>query len=135
MLGVGAVVCREGAVLLVRRGTPPYEGQWSVPGGKVELGEPLATAAEREVREETGLRIRAGEPVYTFEHIERDDSGAVRYHYVVVDLEGEYLSGELKAADDALEAAWISLEAMETLPVNPVTRQLLARLFPEQVCG
>lgn len=134
-VGVGAVVCRDGAVLLVRRGTPPFQGEWAVPGGQVELGETLAAAAEREVREETGVCIRAAEPVYTFEHIERDKRGAVRFHYVVVDLVGEYLCGEPRAGDDAGEAAWVSLESLEGLPVNSITRGLLGRLFPDRTCG
>lgn len=134
-LGVGAVVCREGQVLLIKRGSAPFAGQWAVPGGRVELGESLAAAAEREVREETGISIRAGEPVYTFEHIERAGDGAVRFHYVVVDLEGQYLAGEPAAGDDAAEAAWLSFEAMADLPLNPVTRRLLTRLYPEWVPG
>lgn len=134
-VGVGAVVCRDGAVLLVRRGTAPFEGEWAVPGGRVELGETLAAAAEREVLEETGVTIRAGDPLYTFEHIERDDGGAVKFHYVVVDLEGQYLAGEPAAGDDAREAAWIALDAMDDLPVNPITRRLMSRLFPDRVRG
>lgn len=134
-LGVGAVVCRGDAVLLVRRGAPPFEGEWAVPGGRVEAGETLAAAAEREVREETGVRIRAGEPVYTFEHIERDRNGALKFHYVVVDLAAEYLAGEPRAGDDARAAAWIDLSAMDRLAVNPVTRKLLAWLYPGRVGG
>jgi len=132
-LGVGAVVRRGGKILLVKRGTPPYEGQWAVPGGRVMLGESLAAAAEREVREETGVWIRAGEPVYTFEHIERDEAGEVKFHYVVVDLEGEYLSGKPEAGDDAQETAWIDFGEMVALPVNAVTRQLLLKLYPNRV--
>lgn len=134
-VGVGAVVCRDGAVLLVRRGSPPFEDAWAVPGGRVELGETLVAAAEREVQEETGVSIRAGEPVYTFEHIERDEVGAVKFHYVVVDLQGEYLAGEPQAGDDAREAAWIPFDNMDALPVNPITRGLLERLFPDRMCG
>lgn len=134
-VGVGAVVCRDGAVLLVRRGAPPFEGEWAVPGGRVELGESLAAAAEREVREETGVAVRAGDPVYTFEHIERDEAGEVKFHFVVIDLWAQYLAGEPKAGDDAREAAWIRLDSMDNLPVNAITRGLLARLFPERIRG
>ena len=132
-VGVGAVVCRDDAVLLVRRGAPPFAGEWAVPGGRVELGESLAEAAEREVREETGVSVRAGDPVYTFEHIERDEVGGVKFHYVVVDLWAHYLAGEPEAGDDAGEAAWIRFDAMEKLPVNSITRGLLARLFPDRL--
>lgn len=129
------MVCQGGAVLLVRRGTPPFQDEWAVPGGRVDLGETLAAAAEREVREETGVTIRAGDPVYTFEHIERYDDGAVKFHYVVVDLQGEYVAGEPQAGDDAREAAWVPFDAMDELAVNPITRGLLRRLFPDRACG
>jgi 8-oxo-dGTP diphosphatase len=134
-VGVGAVVCHKGAVLLVRRAAPPFKGEWAVPGGRVELGETLSAAAEREVLEETAVRIRAGNPVYTFEHIERDETGAVKFHYVVVDLEGEYLDGDPRAGDDAGEAAWVRFGEMGSLPVNAITRELLGRLFPDRMDG
>lgn len=133
ILGVGAVVRRGGAVLLVRRGRPPFEGEWAIPGGRVEWGEPLAAAAERELREETGVRIRAGEPVYVFEHIEPAEGQAATSHYVVVDLHGDYLSGEPRAASDAREAAWVPLSELQRLPINRITRACLAKLFPSDV--
>jgi len=79
-VAVGAVVIRAGSVLLVRRGKAPSDGQWAIPGGSVELGETLQQAAEREILEETGIRIRAGKPVYTFDLIERDRQKRIRFH-------------------------------------------------------
>jgi 8-oxo-dGTP diphosphatase len=125
---VGAVVIRENRILLVRRAFPPQQGLWAVPGGSVELGETLREAAEREVEEETGLRIAAGEPVHTFDLIEKDAHGGVRFHYVIVDLEAEVLSGELRAADDAREAGWFGPEAIASLEVSETTRDLLRRI-------
>ena len=93
-IGVGAVVQRDGCVLLVRRGTAPYAHRWAIPGGRQRPGETLQQAAEREILEETGIRIRAGKLIYHTEYIEHDASGGVRYHYVILDLEGEYLDGE-----------------------------------------
>jgi ADP-ribose pyrophosphatase len=112
-------------VLLVRRARPPGQGQWAIPGGKVDLGETLAQAAEREVLEETGLTIAAGEPVYTFEVIDRDDAGRVRFHYVIVDLAAEYLGGDLRAGDDADDARWVTPEELAALGVHPRTREVL----------
>jgi 8-oxo-dGTP diphosphatase len=129
LLAVGAVVIHEGRVLLVRRLRPPGQGQWAIPGGKVDLGETLAQAAEREILEETGLTIAAGEPVYTFEVVERDEEGRVRFHYVIVDLAAEYLGGDLRPGDDAADARWVAPEELAALRVHPRTRELLQRRF------
>ncbi len=112
-VAVGAVVFKDGKVLLVRRGKAPSEGEWAIPGGSVRLGESLQAAAEREILEETGIVIRAKEPIYVFETIEKDDAGQIRFHYVVIDLMAEYLSGEPIAADDASDARWVSLSEPE----------------------
>ena len=125
---VGAVVLHDGAVLLVRRGKAPARGVWAVPGGRVELGETLAQAAEREVREETGVSVRAGEPVWSFDSVIRDEEGRVSYHYVIVDLLADYLSGEPRASDDALEARWVRPEDFPDLLVSRPTLDLLERL-------
>ena len=126
---VGAVVFRDDAVLLVRRGNAPSQGTWAIPGGRVRLGETLQAAAEREIREETGVVIRAREPVFVFDAIERDADGRVTFHYVIVDLSADYLRGEPCAADDAAEARWITSAELAALDVNPATRRLLADRF------
>jgi ADP-ribose pyrophosphatase len=126
---VGAVVLRADRVLLVRRRDPPNAGQWAVPGGSIRLGETLQEAAEREVLEETGVRTRAGRPIFAFDFLERDAAGAVRYHYVVVDLLAEHLEGEPSPRDDALEARWFSPGEVASDAVNPTTRALLAEMF------
>ncbi|MFP3873313.1 MAG: NUDIX hydrolase [Thiohalophilus sp.] len=127
-LAVGAIVRRGTAVLLVQRATAPDAGQWAIPGGRVQPGETLQQAAEREIKEETGVVIRAGEPLCCFDMIEWDTRGELRYHYVIVDLLAEYLDGEPQADDDALDAAWVEPQALANLDVNTTTRQLLARL-------
>ena len=125
---VGAVVVHDGAVLLVRRGRAPARGVWAVPGGRVELGETLAEATEREVREETGVTVRAGEPIWSFDSVIRDEEGRVAFHYVIVDLLAEYVAGEPRARDDALEARWVRPEDFPGLLVSRPTLQLLERL-------
>ena len=126
---VGAVVFKDDAVLLVRRGNPPACGMWAIPGGRIRLGETLQAAAEREILEETGVVVRAGDPVFVFDSVERDASGRVRFHYVIVDLAAEYLRGEPTAGDDAADARWVTRDDLARLPVNPVTRRLLAETY------
>ena len=124
-VAIGAVVIRNGAVLLVRRSKPPSEGLWAIPGGSVELGESLQQAAERELFEETGVRVRAGTPCFAFDAVHRDADGRIRFHYVIVDLRAEYLSGEPEPRDDALEARWIRPEEIGALDVSERTLELL----------
>jgi len=128
-VAVGAIVFNDNKVLLVRRGKPPAEGVWAIPGGSVKLGETLQQAAEREILEETGVTIRAREPAYTFESIQRDDSGAIRFHYVIIDLNADYVDGEPKPADDALDARWFSPNDIQTMKVSEPTRNLLKAQF------
>ena len=128
-VAVGAIVFKDDGVLLVRRGKAPALGQWAIPGGSVVLGESLQQAAEREILEETGIRIAAGEPACVFDVVDRDDDGRVRYHYVIVDLDATYQGGELSPGDDALEARWVTARELEDLDVSLPTRQLLSRHY------
>jgi len=128
VVAVGAIVVRDGRVLLVRRGQPPSEGLWAIPGGRVELGETLQEAAEREIREETGLTICARDPVYTFDLIRRTESGRIRFHYVIVDLMADYLKGDLQPGDDAREARWVAPGELGGLPVNQTTLEILEKV-------
>ncbi|HRU87637.1 MAG TPA: NUDIX hydrolase [Syntrophales bacterium] len=125
IVGVGAVVCKDGKVLLVQRAAPPSRGLWAIPGGSLEVGETLQEGAEREILEETGVRIKAGEPVYAFDFIQYDDQKRLQYHFVIVDVEAEYLGGEVRAADDALAARWVAPAELADLPVSANTLKIL----------
>jgi 8-oxo-dGTP diphosphatase len=124
-IAVGAVVIRDEKVLLVKRRNPPGKGLWSIPGGRVELGETLKEAAEREVKEEAGVIIRAKDPVYTFDLIERDDQGCTRFHYVIVDLAADYVSGKPNPGSDACEARWVTSQELDELLVSRITKKFL----------
>ena len=124
-VAVGAIVMRDNKVLLVKRNQPPGKGLWAVPGGRVELGETLQEAAEREVREETGITIRARNPVCSFDLIDRDEAGHVRFHYVIVDLMADYVGGKANPNDDASEVRWATSQEMEELPTSQTTKELL----------
>ncbi|MBN1664194.1 MAG: NUDIX hydrolase [Deltaproteobacteria bacterium] len=124
-VGVGAVVIKDNKVLLVRRGVAPSKGLWAIPGGGLELGETLQQGAEREILEETGIAIRAKEPVYSFDFIERDDDNRIRFHYVIVDLLADYIDGEAVGGDDAAEARFLSPQELSELNVSKNTLRLL----------
>ena len=125
VVAVGAIVFRENRVLLVRRGQPPSLGLWAIPGGRVEIGETLQKAAEREILEETGIIIQAREPVYTFDYIERDGAALARFHYVIVDLIADYVGGETRVGDDAADVSWFSAAELDDLNVSSKTVYLL----------
>ncbi len=131
-LGCGAIVRRDDSILLVKRGRPPQQGLWAIPGGKVLPGESLKNAIEREILEETGVRIKAGELVYQLEYIEHDMQGELAFHYVVVDFSAQYLDGDPLAGDDADEAALIAFSKLSDWPLTDSTRQALHTLFPEE---
>ena len=128
-VAVGAFVFKNNRVLLVKRGRPPSVGLWAIPGGNMKLGETLQQATEREILEETGLTIKAREPVLTFDVIKKDDDGRIRYHYVIVDLIAECVGGKLQPGDDALEARWVSPSEIDELNVSARTRQVLKTHF------
>ncbi|MBN1930860.1 MAG: NUDIX hydrolase [Desulfobacterales bacterium] len=128
-VAVGSFVFKENKILLVKRKNPPSEGIWAIPGGKVKLGETLKVATERETKEETSVIIHAGDPIFTFDFIESDNKGNIRYHYVIVDLIGDYISGIPHAGDDALEAGWITEKEIKKLQVSSMTRKVLEDHF------
>ncbi len=116
--GVGAVVIRDDAVLLVRRAFPPRQGEWSLPGGRLELGESLVDAVRREVREETGLEVEVGPLVEAFDRVHHDEAGRIRYHFVILDFLCRPLGGTLRAGDDAADARWVNRAEVAALGVN-----------------
>jgi ADP-ribose pyrophosphatase YjhB (NUDIX family) len=134
-VAVGAVIIHDHKVLLVLRKQAPSKDLWAIPGGGVELGETLGQAVEREVFEETGLIVKSGEIIFSFEAIQRDAEGRVQYHYVIIDLLAEPLDPDqpLQPADDAANAAWFSLGELERgqIPVSPPTLALLRQMMKE----
>jgi mutator protein MutT len=128
VVGVGGVLVHEGRVLLVRRGKEPLYGRWVVPGGTVELGEPLDEALVREMREETGLEVEPLELITVFDRIQRD-GGEVLYHYVIVDYLCRWLSGEAQAASDALEVAWAAPDELDRYDLPAKALEVVQEAF------
>src|SRR5438477_7365051 len=101
LVGVGAIIVEAGRVLLIKRGKAPLLGEWSIPGGMLEVGETLRQGAEREALEETGLVVHATELLGVFERVVPDDEKRTIYHYVLIDFLCKRMSGEVKASGDA----------------------------------
>lgn len=129
IVGVGAVIVDGGRVLLVKRGTPPLEGEWSLPGGAVEIGETLRGAAEREALEETGLLVEAGEVLEVLDRIIPGADGRTQYHYVLIDFLCRLKSGELRAGGDAMQAEWVGVSDLDLYRLEQPAREVILKAF------
>jgi ADP-ribose pyrophosphatase YjhB (NUDIX family) len=123
---VGAVMIDDGRILVVQRGRGVYAGSWAVPGGRQRRGETMQEAVRREVREETGLVVEVGDPVWIGDIIDPADPPS--YHYTVVDFTAFAIGGELEAGDDASDARWVDLDEVRDLPLTPTMFELLTEL-------
>ena len=129
ILGVGAVVIDGDEVLLVRRANEPLKGEWSLPGGAVELGEELSAAVVREVREETGVDVEVGPIVEVLDRIRRDSDGRARFHYVLVDFVCRPKSRALASGSDALAAVWATRAELPAYGVAVATIAVIEKAF------
>ena len=110
--GVGAVIVHDGKVVLIKRRYEPLAGQWSLPGGAVEIGETLEECVAREMQEETGLDVEVGPVIEVFDRITRDADGRVRYHYVLVDYLCRPIGGTLRSGSDVDDAVLVDPSAL-----------------------
>ena len=127
IIGVGAVIVDGGRVLLVRRATEPLKGEWSVPGGMLELGEKLRDGVRREVLEETGLIVEPGEVLDVFDSIFTDDEGRTEYHYVLIDYLCRPISGEAKAGTDVSDVRWVSESELPAMGLRDSIEQVVRK--------
>ena len=124
-IGVGAVIIDNAHVLLVKRGHEPLAGEWSIPGGILELGETVREGVAREALEETGLTVEPLELLGVFDRVVRDLDERTLYHYVLIDFLCQRVSGELCAAGDVDEARWFSAEELAKLPLAKDTAEVI----------
>jgi len=124
-----ACVVKGDRLLLIERANEPSKGNWSFPGGRIELGETILEATRREVREETGLEIEPLALFQVYDHIVRDDASAIQFHYIVHYVRAAYLHGELHAQDDATQASWVTESELAHLPMHPFVRETAVRLL------
>jgi ADP-ribose pyrophosphatase YjhB (NUDIX family) len=125
-VAVGAIVMDKGAILLVKRDREPARGQWSLPGGRVELGETLREALVREVREETSLDVDIDGLIGVAERVVREDDGEISFHYVIVDYVCQARSTAVKAGDDVSDARWIPVGELADMHLTAGLLEFLA---------
>lgn len=122
VVGVGAIILREGKILLEQRGNEPARGQWTIPGGVVEVGESLEAAVLRETFEETGLHGEIVGLIDVVDQVHRDKEGKIEYHYVIIDYTVK-AKGEPKPASDAAALKWVPLSEVEGYDLTPSFRR------------
>ena len=126
VVGVGAIILREGKILLEKRGNEPARGQWTIPGGVVELGESLQSAVARETKEETGLEVEAVSLIDVVDQVHFNKKGKIKYHYVIIDYTIQ-AKGEPKAESDAQELKWVPIAEVETYDLTPSFRRFFVK--------
>jgi len=135
IVGVGAVVVDDGRVLLVRRANEPLKGEWSLPGGAVELGERLHVAIAREVKEETGLEVEVGPIIDVLDRLRFDADGRPRFHYVLVDFICRPKGGTLVSGSDAAGVRWAELVELSEYRVAESTVDVIVKAFERLKSG
>ncbi|MCU1286565.1 MAG: hydrolase [Acidobacteriales bacterium] len=129
IVGVGAVIVKNGCVLLVQRGTEPFKGQWSLPGGVQDLGETLEQGIIREMREETGLDVQPIEVAGVIDRILPDATGKLQYHYVLIDYVCRIIGGELLPASDAQDVRWVREEELSNYQLVIGTEEVVRKVL------
>jgi 8-oxo-dGTP diphosphatase len=127
LVGVGAIIICNGKILLEKRGNEPGRGKWSIPGGLVELGEPVEQTVIREVKEETGLEVEKPGHIDVVDNIDLDENGRIKYHFIIIDFLVKLKGGTLKAASDAAELRWVALSGMEEYELTKTFRAFYER--------
>jgi 8-oxo-dGTP diphosphatase len=125
LVGLGAIIIEQDRVVLVKRGHPPLSGEWSIPGGVLEVGETIRQAAVREALEETGLAVEVGELLGVYDRIVRDADERTRYHYVLIDFLCRRIAGEPHGAGDAAEARWFTRGELGQLSLAEDTAEVI----------
>jgi ADP-ribose pyrophosphatase YjhB (NUDIX family) len=124
-VGIGVIAFDGDSVLLVRRGKPPRQGSWSLPGGAQHLGEGAEACARRELLEETGIEVGMLALVAVIDSISHDAAGTVQYHYTIIDYAGRYSAGEALAGDDVDRVAWAAPHELDGYALTPAALRVI----------
>ena len=135
IVAVGTVVVRNGSVLLARRGKPPSQGKWSVPGGAVDVGESLEDAARREIREECGIEVELTDTIEVIQRVTRDEGQRVRFHYVIVDYLARWKAGEPRPSEEAADVRWFRPDELDGLDMTAGTAEVIRRMLARAGAG
>ena len=134
MVGVGGVVISDQRALLIRRGSAPLEGEWSIPGGMLEIGETILEGVQRELLEETAIEVRVLDLIEVFERLTRDEAGKLKYHFVILDYLCEAVRGEARAGSDVTDVAWAREAELNAYSLTPTATRVIQKAF-EMVRG
>ena len=121
------MIVRDGKALIIKRAHEPRKGEWSLPGGLIDLGESLTDAVRREIKEETGLDVELGPIIETFDRIHRDGDGRIRYHFVIIDYVCWPKGGDAVAGSDADAVAWVTADEVDRYGINAHAKAVLER--------
>ncbi len=128
VVAASAVLIRDGRILMIKRANEPNKGKWSIPGGRIELGETVYEAVQREVLEECNIEIGNMRLLNVGDNIIRDAESKVKYHYVLIDFLAEYKAGEIRVAESEVEEyRWVTAEDLPGLDIAPQLRSILMR--------
>jgi 8-oxo-dGTP diphosphatase len=129
IVGVGGVVIQNERALLIRRGSAPLEGEWSVPGGMLEVGETLLEGVQRELLEETAIEVKVQDLIEVFERVTRDEAGKLKYHFVILDYLCEAVRGEAQAGSDVTDVAWAQEAELSEYSLTPTVTRVIQKAF------
>jgi mutator protein MutT len=129
IVGVGGVVIHEERTLLIRRGSAPLEGEWSIPGGMLEIGETILEGVQRELLEETAIEVKVLDLIEVFERVTRDDEGRLKYHFVILDYLCEVMRGEAQAGSDVTDVAWARETELNGYSLTPTATRVIQKAF------
>jgi len=129
MVGVGGVVIENERALLIRRGSAPLKGEWSIPGGMLEIGETIVQGVQRELLEETAVETEVLDLIEVFERISTDDAGRPRYHFVILDYLCRFAGGTPRAGSDVTDVAWVMEPELERYSLTATATRVIRTAF------